>query len=97
MLIEILRSCQVSRLSQRAAELEGQLDRAHRDKNSLTSQLEDTLRKLTSEEQDNTKVYWYIIIFKKSYIYCCICCSSVHQAVQHAVTRNTHLLLHICD
>ncbi|XP_051274518.1 serologically defined colon cancer antigen 8 homolog [Dicentrarchus labrax] len=46
----------VSSLSQRVAELEGQLDRAHRDKNSLTSQLEDTLCKLTSQEQDNTKV-----------------------------------------
>ncbi|XP_035519379.1 serologically defined colon cancer antigen 8 homolog [Morone saxatilis] len=46
----------VSSLSQRVAELEGQLDRAHRDKSSLTSQLEDTLCKLTSQEQDNTKV-----------------------------------------
>ncbi|KAE8280864.1 Serologically defined colon cancer antigen 8-like protein [Larimichthys crocea] len=46
----------VSSLSQRVAELEGQLDRAHRDKSSLTNQLEDTIRKLTSEEQDNTKV-----------------------------------------
>lgn len=47
---------QVSGLSQRVAELEGQLDRTHRDKSSLTNQLEDTLRKLTSQEQDNTKV-----------------------------------------
>lgn len=46
----------VSDLSQRVAELEGQLDRAHRDKSSLTSQLEDTLRTLTSQEQENTKV-----------------------------------------
>ncbi|KAM4592160.1 serologically defined colon cancer antigen 8 homolog isoform 2-T2 [Odontesthes bonariensis] len=46
----------VSSLSQRVAELEGQLDRAHRDKSSLTNQLEDTLSKLTSQEQDNTKV-----------------------------------------
>uniref|UniRef100_A0A4W6DQ43 SHH signaling and ciliogenesis regulator sdccag8 n=1 Tax=Lates calcarifer TaxID=8187 RepID=A0A4W6DQ43_LATCA len=46
----------VSSLSQRVAELEGQLDRAHRDKSSLTNQLEDTLRKFTSQEQDNTKV-----------------------------------------
>ncbi|XP_068575632.1 serologically defined colon cancer antigen 8 homolog [Cebidichthys violaceus] len=46
----------VSSLSQHVAELEGQLDRAHRDKSSLTSQLEDTLGKLTSQEQDNTKV-----------------------------------------
>lgn len=47
---------QVSGLSQRVAELEGQLDRAHRDESSLTNQLEDTLQKLTSQEQDNTKV-----------------------------------------
>lgn len=46
----------VSSLSQRVAELEGQLDRAHRDKSSLTNQLEDTLHRLTSQEQDNTKV-----------------------------------------
>nr|XP_046258415.1 serologically defined colon cancer antigen 8 homolog isoform X4 [Scatophagus argus] len=46
----------VSSLSQRVAELEGQLDRAHRDKCSLTNQLDDTLHKLTSREQDNTKV-----------------------------------------
>ncbi|KAM9344845.1 serologically defined colon cancer antigen 8 homolog isoform 1-T1 [Symphorus nematophorus] len=46
----------VSNLSQRVAELEGQLDRAHRDKSSLTNQLEDTLHRLTSQEQDNTKV-----------------------------------------
>ncbi|XP_031733373.1 serologically defined colon cancer antigen 8 homolog [Anarrhichthys ocellatus] len=46
----------VSSLSQHVAELEGQMDRAHRDKSSLTSQLEDTLGKLTSQEQDNTKV-----------------------------------------
>ncbi|XP_033468474.1 serologically defined colon cancer antigen 8 homolog [Epinephelus lanceolatus] len=46
----------VSSLSQSVAELEGQLDRAHRDKSSLTNQLEDTHRKLTSQEQDNTKV-----------------------------------------
>ncbi|XP_059215526.1 serologically defined colon cancer antigen 8 homolog [Centropristis striata] len=46
----------VSSLSQCVAELEGQLDRAHRDKSSLTNQLEDTLRKFTNQEQDNTKV-----------------------------------------
>ncbi|XP_071370174.1 serologically defined colon cancer antigen 8 homolog isoform X1 [Centroberyx affinis] len=46
----------VSSLSQRVAELEGQLDRANRDKSSLTNQLEDTLRKLTNQEQDSTKV-----------------------------------------
>uniref|UniRef100_UPI0037E7AC27 serologically defined colon cancer antigen 8 homolog isoform X2 n=1 Tax=Semicossyphus pulcher TaxID=241346 RepID=UPI0037E7AC27 len=46
----------VSSLSQHVAELEGQLDRAQRDKSSLTNQLEDTLQKLTTQEQDNTKV-----------------------------------------
>uniref|UniRef100_A0A3P8RZ74 SHH signaling and ciliogenesis regulator sdccag8 n=1 Tax=Amphiprion percula TaxID=161767 RepID=A0A3P8RZ74_AMPPE len=46
----------VSNLSQHVAELEGQLDRAHRDKTSLTNQLEDTFHKLTSQEQDNTQV-----------------------------------------
>ncbi|KAM4729625.1 serologically defined colon cancer antigen 8 homolog isoform 2-T2 [Anableps anableps] len=45
-----------SNLSQRVAELEGQLDRAHRDRSSLTNQLEDTLSKLTNQEQDNAKV-----------------------------------------
>ncbi|XP_015253711.1 PREDICTED: serologically defined colon cancer antigen 8 [Cyprinodon variegatus] len=45
-----------SGLSQRVAELEGQLERAHRDKNSLTNQLEDALSKLSNWEQDNTKV-----------------------------------------
>lgn len=45
-----------SSLSQRVAELEGQLDRAHRDRSSLTNQLEDTLSKLTTQEQDNAKV-----------------------------------------
>uniref|UniRef100_A0A8C2WS09 SHH signaling and ciliogenesis regulator sdccag8 n=1 Tax=Cyclopterus lumpus TaxID=8103 RepID=A0A8C2WS09_CYCLU len=58
----------VSSLSQHVAELEGELDRAHRDRSSLTSQLEDTLRKLTSQEQDNTKVdnlKWVVV--KDSY------------------------------
>lgn len=57
-LIEEFCVYQVSNLSQHVAELEGQIDRAHRDKNSLSSQLEDTLHKLTSQEQDNTKVYF---------------------------------------
>ncbi|KAG7512309.1 serologically defined colon cancer antigen 8 isoform X1 [Solea senegalensis] len=46
----------VSSLSQRVAELEVQLDRAHRDKGSLTNQLEDALQKLSSQEHDNTKM-----------------------------------------
>ncbi|XP_061601911.1 serologically defined colon cancer antigen 8 homolog isoform X2 [Cololabis saira] len=46
----------VSSLSQRVAELEGQLDRARRDQGSLTTQLEDTLHKLTSHEEDSTKI-----------------------------------------
>ncbi|KAF3841869.1 hypothetical protein F7725_023820 [Dissostichus mawsoni] len=41
----------VSSLSQQVAELQGQLDRAHRDNSSLTNQLEDSLRKLTAQEQ----------------------------------------------
>ncbi|XP_037320995.2 serologically defined colon cancer antigen 8 homolog [Pungitius pungitius] len=46
----------VSSLSQHVAELEGQLGKVHRDNRSLTNQLEDTLGKLTSQEQENTKV-----------------------------------------
>ncbi|XP_061545679.1 serologically defined colon cancer antigen 8 homolog isoform X2 [Phycodurus eques] len=46
----------VAWLSQRATELEGQLDRLHADKSSLTNQLEDALRQLASVEQDNSKV-----------------------------------------
>uniref|UniRef100_A0A1A8JHK4 Serologically defined colon cancer antigen 8 n=1 Tax=Nothobranchius kuhntae TaxID=321403 RepID=A0A1A8JHK4_NOTKU len=46
----------VSNLSQRVAELEGHLDRGHRERGSLTTQLEDTLNKLTSQEQQNAKV-----------------------------------------
>ena len=51
-----LRVCQVSNLSQQVAELEGQLDRANRERTSLTNQLEDTLRKLTNQEQESTTV-----------------------------------------
>uniref|UniRef100_A0A1A7X961 Serologically defined colon cancer antigen 8 n=1 Tax=Iconisemion striatum TaxID=60296 RepID=A0A1A7X961_9TELE len=46
----------VSNLSQRVAELEGQLDRGHRERGSLTTQLEDTLNKLNSQEQQNAKI-----------------------------------------
>uniref|UniRef100_A0A673BU51 Serologically defined colon cancer antigen 8 n=1 Tax=Sphaeramia orbicularis TaxID=375764 RepID=A0A673BU51_9TELE len=46
----------VSNLSQRVAELEGQLDRANRDKTSLTNQLDDTVHRLTTQEQDSTKI-----------------------------------------
>ncbi|KAJ3609982.1 hypothetical protein NHX12_022076, partial [Muraenolepis orangiensis] len=45
----------VSSLSQRVAELEGQLDRVNRERSSLTNQLEETLRKLTNHEQESTK------------------------------------------
>uniref|UniRef100_A0A3Q4AZ44 Serologically defined colon cancer antigen 8 n=1 Tax=Mola mola TaxID=94237 RepID=A0A3Q4AZ44_MOLML len=45
----------VSSLSQHVAELEGQVDRAQRDRSSLTTQLEDALCKLTNQEQENTK------------------------------------------
>ena len=51
-----LRVCQVSNLSQQVAELEGQLDRANRERTSLTNRLEDTLRKLTNQEQESTTV-----------------------------------------
>lgn len=47
----------MSSLSQRVAELEGQLDRAHREQKSLSNQLEETLSKLTSQEQENAKVH----------------------------------------
>ncbi|XP_077438477.1 serologically defined colon cancer antigen 8 homolog isoform X2 [Vanacampus margaritifer] len=46
----------VAWLSQRAAELEGHLDRLHADKSSLTNQLEDAQRQLASVEQDDRKV-----------------------------------------
>ncbi|XP_068597804.1 serologically defined colon cancer antigen 8 homolog [Brachionichthys hirsutus] len=46
----------VSSLSKKVDELEGKLERAHRDKNSLASQLGDALCKLTSQEQNNIKV-----------------------------------------
>ncbi|KAM4607035.1 serologically defined colon cancer antigen 8 homolog [Polymixia lowei] len=46
----------VSSMSQRVAELQGQLDRTNREMSSLTNQLDDALRKLTNQEQDSTKV-----------------------------------------
>ncbi|CAL8254407.1 unnamed protein product [Lota lota] len=46
----------VSNLSQHVAELEGQLDRANRERTSLTNQLEETLRKRTNQEQESTKM-----------------------------------------
>ncbi|XP_061915007.1 serologically defined colon cancer antigen 8 homolog isoform X2 [Entelurus aequoreus] len=46
----------VAWLSQRAADLEGELDRLHADKSSLTIQLEVAQSKLTSLEKDNSKV-----------------------------------------
>lgn len=46
----------MAKLSRDAAELEGQLDRAQRDKQSLAKQLEETLCKLSSQEQDRNKV-----------------------------------------
>ncbi|XP_061692498.1 serologically defined colon cancer antigen 8 homolog isoform X2 [Syngnathoides biaculeatus] len=46
----------VAWLSQRTSELEGQLDRLHTDKSSLTNQLEGALQQLASAEQDNSKV-----------------------------------------
>ncbi|KAJ0066984.1 hypothetical protein NL108_006232 [Boleophthalmus pectinirostris] len=46
----------VSNLTQRLADLEGQLDRASRDKTSLSNQLDDTVRKFTNQEQDSTRL-----------------------------------------
>ncbi|KAL0983838.1 hypothetical protein UPYG_G00133420 [Umbra pygmaea] len=46
----------VSSLSQRVAELESQLDRAERERGSLCTQLDETLRKLVSQEHDTSKV-----------------------------------------
>lgn len=46
----------VASLSQRVAELEGQLARGDRDRGSLSTQLDETLRKLASQEQDTSKV-----------------------------------------
>lgn len=46
----------MAKLSRDVAELEGQLDRAQRDKQSLTKQLEESLCKLSSQEQDRNKV-----------------------------------------
>uniref|UniRef100_A0A3P9A1P4 Serologically defined colon cancer antigen 8 n=1 Tax=Esox lucius TaxID=8010 RepID=A0A3P9A1P4_ESOLU len=51
-----LEKTRVSSLSQRVADQEGQLDRADRDRASLTTQLDETLRKLASQEQDSSKV-----------------------------------------
>lgn len=47
---------QVAKLSRDVAELEGQLDRAQRDKSSLSKQLEETLCKLSSQDLDRNKV-----------------------------------------
>lgn len=46
----------MAKLSRDVAELEGQLDRAQRDKSSLSKQLEETLCKLSTQEQDRNKV-----------------------------------------
>ncbi|XP_076831564.1 serologically defined colon cancer antigen 8 homolog isoform X3 [Brachyhypopomus gauderio] len=46
----------VSSLTRRVAELEGLLERGERDKNSLSTQLEETFRKLTSQETESSKV-----------------------------------------
>lgn len=46
----------MAKLSRDVAELEGQLDRAQRDKQSLTKQLEETLYKVSSQDQARNKV-----------------------------------------
>ncbi|XP_062320059.1 serologically defined colon cancer antigen 8 homolog [Osmerus eperlanus] len=46
----------VAGLSQRVAELQGQLDKEGREGASLTAQLDEALRKLTAQEQDSSEV-----------------------------------------
>uniref|UniRef100_A0A673KVS3 Serologically defined colon cancer antigen 8 homolog n=1 Tax=Sinocyclocheilus rhinocerous TaxID=307959 RepID=A0A673KVS3_9TELE len=46
----------VTSLSQRAAELEGLLERGERDRNSLNGQLEEAYKKLTAQETESSKV-----------------------------------------
>lgn len=52
---------QVGSLSQRVAELEGLMERADREKTSLTGQLEEVYRKLTEQEADNSKA-WLVLV-----------------------------------
>ncbi|XP_069395214.1 serologically defined colon cancer antigen 8 homolog [Paralichthys olivaceus] len=47
----------VCSLTQHVAVLDGQLDRAHRDKSSLTNQPENTCRNLKDQEEDHAEVY----------------------------------------
>lgn len=54
----------MAKLSRDVAELEGQLDRAQRDKSSLSKQLEETLCKLSTQEQDRNKVVCVKCTFK---------------------------------
>lgn len=54
----------MAKLSRDVAELEGQLDRAQRDKSSLSKQLEETLCKLSTQEQDRNKVICVKCTFK---------------------------------
>ncbi|XP_072292471.1 serologically defined colon cancer antigen 8 homolog [Eucyclogobius newberryi] len=46
----------VSNVTHRLADLEGKLDRAGREKTSLSNQLDDTVRKLTVQEQESTRL-----------------------------------------
>lgn len=68
----------MAKLSRDVAELEGQLDRAQRDKQSLTKQLEETFCKLSSQEQDRNKVVFASVHANLHYTTCssanlCIC------------------------
>lgn len=54
----------MAKLSRDVAELEGQLDRAQRDKSSLSKQLEETLCKFSTQEQDRNKVICVKYTFK---------------------------------
>lgn len=47
---------QVAKLTRDVAEVEGQLDRAQRDRSALTNQLEEARCKLSCQEQEKNKV-----------------------------------------
>lgn len=47
---------QVTSLTCRVAELEGLLDRGDRERNSLNTQLEESFKKLTTQETNNSRV-----------------------------------------
>lgn len=64
---------QVAKLSRDVAELDGQLDRAQRDKESLTKKLEETLSELCSQEQHRNKVVFVTCTCKPPIINIQVC------------------------